>query len=308
MTTVSTDTTDLYPSRVDAEPSIAPRLDPVVHPSVEEAAPGPLDHDALRAFDRDGFLFLPDVFSADEMAACRDELDRLRHDERVRRAPQTIVEPASDEVRSIFEVHLGSEILSRLIRDRRIVERARQILGSDVYIHQSRVNLKPGLRGKEFYWHSDFETWHVEDGMPAMRALSCSVALTENNEFNGPLMVVPGSHRRYVACVGETPERHYEQSLKRQEYGVPDPESLATLVEEGGITAPKGGPGSIVIFDCNAMHGSGVNLSPHPRSNVFAVYNSVENTLIEPFSGQEPRPLHIASRDFTPVEPVDAEA
>ena len=55
---------------------------------------------------------------------------------------------------------------------------AEQILGSQVYIHQSRVNLKPGFKGKEFYWHSDFETWHIEDGMPRMRALSCSI------EFN----------------------------------------------------------------------------------------------------------------------------
>jgi ectoine hydroxylase len=208
-------------------------------------------------------------------------------------------------VRSVFAVHRGTGPLARLVAERRIVDRARQLLGSDVSIHQSRVNLKPGLRGKEFYWHSDFETWHVEDGMPAMRALSCSVALTENTEFNGPLMVVPGSHRRYVSCVGATPERHYEQSLKRQEHGVPDPESLATLVAEGGIIAPKGGPGSIVLFDCNLMHASGVNLSPAARSNVFAVYNSVDNALVDPFSGQEPRPTYLAARDVTPVEALD---
>lgn len=54
----------------------------------------------------------------------------------------------------------------------------RQILGSEVYIHQSRVNYKPGYGGTGFYWHSDFETWHSEDGMPRMRALSVSIALT----------------------------------------------------------------------------------------------------------------------------------
>src|SRR3546814_10756649 len=44
----------------------------------------------------------------------------------------------------------------------------------------SRLNYKPGFKGKEFYWHSDFETWHVEDGMPQMRALSMSILLAEN--------------------------------------------------------------------------------------------------------------------------------
>src|SRR3546814_19751740 len=72
------------------------------------------------------------------------------------------------------------------------------------YIHQSRLNYKPGFKGKEFYWHSDFETWHVEDGMPRMRALSMSVLLAENTPHNGPLMLIPGSHQSFLTCVGET--------------------------------------------------------------------------------------------------------
>ncbi len=43
----------------------------------------------------------------------------------------------------------------------------------------------PGFTGSGFYWHSDFETWHAEDGMPSMRAVSCSIALTENFAYNG---------------------------------------------------------------------------------------------------------------------------
>src|SRR5690606_39163792 len=156
-------------------------------------------------------------------------------------------------------------------------------LDSEVYIHQSRVNLKPGFHGKEFYWHSDFETWHVEDGMPRMRAVSCSILLTPNTPYNGPLMLVPGSHKQYVACVGRTPEDHYTQSLRRQEFGVPDDDSLARLVEQGGIEAPTGPAGSLLLFDCNTMHGSSSNISPFPRSNLFFVYNSVENRVQAPY-------------------------
>src|SRR3546814_10424765 len=85
-----------------------------------------------------------------------------------------------------------------------------------------------GFKGREFYWHSDFETWHVEDGMPRMRALSMSVLLAENTPHNGPLMVIPGSHRTYLTCLGETPDDHYLSSLKKQEYGVPDEERKST--------------------------------------------------------------------------------
>jgi ectoine hydroxylase len=116
-------------------------------------------------------------------------------------------------------------------------------------------------------------------------------------------MLVPGSHRHYVSCAGRTPERHYEQSLRRQEYGVPEPDALEALVRQGGVVAPVGGAGSVVLFDCNTMHGSNGNITPWPRSNVFFVYNSVENALEEPFSGQDSRPEHIASREFTALTP-----
>ncbi len=113
-------------------------------------------------------------------------------------------------------------------------------------------------------------------------------------------MLIPGSHQHFVSCAGRTPERHYERSLRRQEHGVPDPAILEHLAQ-GGIEAPVGPPGTVVLFDCNTMHGSNGNITPWPRSNVFLVYNSVENPLEEPFSEQERRPEHIASRDYTPL-------
>ena len=61
-----------------------------------------------------------------------------------------------------------------------------------------------------------------------------------------------------------------------------------------------------MFFDCNAMHGSNGNITPYPRSNVFAVFNSVENTLEDPFGPDQPRPDYIASRDFTPLSPSAA--
>jgi ectoine hydroxylase len=96
--------------------------------------------------------------------------------------------------------------------------------------------------------------------------------------------------------VGETPEDHYRLSLKRQEYGIPDENSLAALVHENGIVAPTGRPGTVVIFDCNIMHGSNGNITPFPRANAFLVYNAVSNALGTPFGVAKPRPEFIAAR------------
>jgi ectoine hydroxylase len=53
------------------------------------------------------------------------------------------------------------------------------------------------------------------------------------------------------------------------------------------------------------MHGSASNITPFPRTNLFVVYNSVENALVEPFSGQRPRPEYLGERgEPAPLEPA----
>jgi ectoine hydroxylase len=82
---------------------------------------------------------------------------------------------------------------------------------------------------------------------------------------------------------------------------VPDEDSLAELAYEHGIVAPVGKPGTVIVFDCNMMHGSNGNITPFPRANAFLVYNAVSNRLQAPFGADEPRPLFIAARDAVPV-------
>jgi ectoine hydroxylase len=294
---------DLYPSRHAHVAEFLPRLDPVVHGDWSEGAP--ISREKAAQFDRNGYLVLEDLFADEEILFLQREAGTLLADPDALETETVITEPGGKEVRSIFRIHAQSRVIGRLAADERLAGVARFLLDDEVYIHQSRLNYKPGFQGKEFYWHSDFETWHVEDGMPRMRALSMSVLLAENTPHNGPLMLIPGSHRQYLTCVGETPEDHYHQSLKRQEYGVPDEDSLAELAHEYGIVAPTGKPGSVVIFDCNIMHGSNGNITPFPRANAFLVYNAVSNRLEAPFGVDKPRPAFIAARgEPTVITPV----
>lgn len=290
---------DLYPTRRGKEPVLLYRHeDPTVYGAPED---GPIDAETLQSYDANGFLTIDELLTPTELATYQNELNRLLADESLKSDERTVTEKGSNEIRSIFEVHKISELFADLVADERVAGRARQILGSDVYVHQSRVNYKPGFKGKEFYWHSDFETWHAEDGMPRMRAVSISIALTDNHAFNGGLMIMPGSHKTFVSCVGETPEDHYRESLKEQEIGTPDETSLSVLAEKHGIELFTGPAGGATMFDCNCMHGSNGNITPFPRSNVFVVFNSVENTCVEPFAAPKPRPPFIGARDFTPV-------
>ncbi|WP_028784987.1 ectoine hydroxylase [Thalassobacillus devorans] len=292
---------DLYPSRKNNQPEILKRKDPVIHTDRSKDDQAPLSKEQLDSYERNGFLQIENFFSDDEVSELQKGIFELQDDSKDVTSDKVIREPESDEIRSIFHVHQDDEYFKKVAYDQRILDIVNHLLGSDVYIHQSRINYKPGFTGKEFDWHSDFETWHVEDGMPRMRAVSLSIALSDNYTFNGPLMLIPGSQNYYVSCVGETPDDNYKESLKKQKLGVPDHDSLRWLAEQGGgISVPTGKAGSITLFESNTMHGSNGNITPYSRNNLFMVYNSVENQLVEPFSGGKERPEFIAVREGAP--------
>ncbi len=282
-----------YATRALDAPSMVPRREPVVFGC---EADGPFDADQLQTYEQQGFLVIDELVDSDFIDALRDALSRIVNDPALSDDERLVREPGSDAVRSVFEIHRLDPIFANLATDPRVLGRVRQILGSEVYLHQTRANLKPGFRGKEFFWHSDFETWHAEDGMPTMRALSISISLTANEVHNGSLMIIPGSHRTFVGCCGETPSDHYRDSLRAQQVGIPGEMELSRLVADGGIELITGQAGSAVMFDCNAMHGSSGNITPYSRSNLFYVFNSVENAVTEPFAAEVPRPTFIAAR------------
>ncbi|WIJ24283.1 ectoine hydroxylase [Devosia sp. RR2S18] len=285
---------DDYPTRGSTETWLE-RKDPVFWGNWTPEAP--LTRAQVESFEKNGFLVLTNVFSEVEIAKLKDESARIRSGEIQLQADNLITEPGSNAVRTVFRLDEESTIFDRLARDERVAGRVKFLLDDDLYLHQSRLNYKPGFTGKEFYWHSDFETWHAEDGMPRMRAISASILLTDNDALNGPLMLMPGSHQHFVSCAGETPEDNHKSSLKKQEIGVPSPDALTQMANKFGIEYAAGKAGTVVLFDCNTMHGSNGNITPFPRSNAFFVYNSWSNRVVSPFAAKKPRPPFLASRD-----------
>lgn len=298
------DRTDQYPTRLPDTERIMDRRDPVLWSNWTEDAP--ISRQEAERYREDGYLVRKDLFSREEVELLIEAGAELRATGERIRSEDLVTEPGLDEVRTIFRLDEHSPIFRRLAHDRRLAGVAEFLLDDRVYIHQSRLNYKPGFTGKEFYWHSDFETWHAEDGMPRMRAVSASILLTDNSALNGPLMLVPGSHNRFVACRGETPERNHETSLKKQEIGVPQPETIARMVDELGLDAATGPAGTVIFFECNTLHGSNGNLTPFPRSNAFFVFNALSNRVKAPFAAPRPRPAYLSRREPpVAIDPVD---
>ncbi len=78
---------------------------------------------------------------------------------------------------------------------------------------------------------------------------------------------------------------------------------MSRLVDEGGIVAPTGKPGSVLMFHGNLVHGSAGNITPYPRKIVYLTLCAVSNHIRKPT-----RPEWIAHQDFTPIETVADDA
>jgi ectoine hydroxylase len=246
----------------------------------------------LAEFDRQGYLFFPALFTPQEMKPLTDEVPRLFAMDR----PENVREKGSTAVRTNFAAHLYSAPFAKLARHPRMVEPAQQLLGEAVYMHQFKINGKAAFDGDVWQWHQDYGTWLADDLMPTPRAMNVAIFLDEVNEFNGPLMFIPGSHK-----LGALPAAHDTHTTSYPLWTISH-DNIAELVakaggREGGIVAPKGPAGSMIMFHSCLVHASSSNLSPFHRVAVYLSLCAVSNHI-----RRHKRVEYIAHRDFTPIE------
>jgi len=246
-----------------------------------------LTPEQLEQFGREGYLLFPALFSREEMQKLIDEVPRLYG----MRRPENVREKDSDSVRTNFAAHMYSEPFARLARHPRMVEPVMQVFEEDVYMHQFKINGKMAFDGDVWQWHQDYGTWLNDDQMPTERAMNIAIFLDDVTEFNGPLMFIPGSHKLGVL------DAAHDLTTTSYPLWTIDNDAIRKLVQRGGMVAPKGPAGTMIMFHSCLVHASGSNLSPWNRVSVYLSLCAVSNH-IRRFK----RPGYIAHRDFAPIQ------
>jgi ectoine hydroxylase len=243
----------------------------------------------LARFREEGFVFLPELFSREEAALLLAEAREIYASDR-----EEVWREASGVARTAFAAHTYNEAHRRLGAHPRLIEPVMQVLEEAVYMHQYKINAKAAFDGDVWQWHQDYGTWARDDGMPEPRAFNIALFLEDVTPANGPLLFIPKSHKAGVLEAGH--------DLETTSYPLwtLDRETVSRLAKDGGVEAPVGPAGSVIMFHGNLVHASPPNISPFDRTIVYLSLCAVSNHITK-FTRKE----WIAHRDFTPIEPLD---
>lgn len=255
-----------------------------------------LTDDQIEQYQQRGWIVLPDVFSSNEVdllgTAATEVLER----------PGPEVGREDNGAPSIcWGMHLFDERLGALVQHPAIVEPARQLLDSDIFVHQSRINMKQ-TNGSIVAWHQDFGTYHRVDGVPEPRGIMIAVFVDEVSNTNAPLLAVPGSHTEGLVSTAQVdPDSPDHETVSKYRYDITD-ETMTSLVDRHGLDAITGPPGTVVLMDMTVVHGSSINIAPQRRLVLYINVCPVDNR-----GESYERPEYYAARDFSPIEPLGAD-
>jgi ectoine hydroxylase-related dioxygenase (phytanoyl-CoA dioxygenase family) len=219
----------------------------------------------VRQYQQEGYLILPGVFNAGEVERMRQEADRIlalminsslalgavnpRLDLRTRHGRQV--------VRKVQPINDLSEVLRAVSDDSRLLQPMRDLLGCEPILMEEKLNYKEALAepvdipcrpdDDSFPFHHDWGYYRAQ-GYPK-ETLSSAVSIDESTPNNGPIRVIPGSHRR-------------EWPLSHDGKGPEVADGVFSAADAQDVLAPAG---SVMLFHSALVHHSGPNQTAAPR-------------------------------------------
>lgn len=209
-----------------------------------------LSAEQIRQFDEEGYLIVPDVFNADDLADMRSEVDRLQKIEGAYGGHEVHIEPGAMRLSNLFN---KSTAFDRCLRCAPSLSAAHRLLGElRVYSLNAR---NPAKGSGQQPLHSDTPRSHPND----WRVVNTMVLLDDMTEDNGPTRLVPGSHKLVPINVPDINMNEIERiELTAEEVAIVPKDPTATHPREIHVI---GKAGSIAVINGRIWHGGTRNES-----------------------------------------------
>ena len=212
-----------------------------------------LGKNQIEEYQENGFLLLKNRVPMSLIQAIRDEITSYtnaakqltRSDERIDLEPDHT--PDNPRIRRIKLPHLHVEAVGKLMRDDSILGPVRDLIGPNLRLHTSKLNMKSAGYGSPVEWHQDWAFYpHTNDDL-----LAVAVMIDDMTAENGPLMMLPGTHREPI----------YNHHSNGRFVGAIPADEIDTENAEKIIASA----GSISLHHARLVHGSDSNRSDASR-------------------------------------------
>ena len=210
-------------------------------------------------YRENGYLVLENRVPMDTIEAIRSEIDRFAVEAAEMDASNDRIDLEDTHsrenvrMRRIKLPHSCSEIVAKLMRSDTILAPARDLIGPNLRLHTTKLNMKSAGFGAAIEWHQDMAFYpHTNDDV-----LAIAVIIDDMKHENGPLMVFPGSHK------GPTYDHHSDGVFA----GAMD--LSANGLDTKDAVELTGPAGSISIHHGRIIHGSALNTSTRDRRLLY---------------------------------------
>ena len=230
-------------------------------------------------FWEQGVLVVESALSNEDLQPLRQQLEQWVEESRSQDAPfgamldgrprfdvqpgHSAEKPALRRVASPEEL---SEAYLNLVCEGALVEAVADLVGENVRFHHAKLNSKLPGSGTTVKWHQDFPfDPHSNDD-----CISAMLFLDDVSRDNGPLRVVPGSHRGPLHTL-------WQDGVFT---GAVD-DAVAADCEAAAIEC-SGPAGSLCLMHTRCLHGSSTNNTDKPRSLYIATLTAADALPLTP--------------------------
>ncbi len=224
-----------------------------------------------------GYVTFPEMLDRSEvdrlqaaLAELLDEASRVPNDQpTTEKFSFTWSDTGQRHVRRIFNPIAHHQAFMDLVHHPRILDAVESLIGPDIALHHTKLNLKPPASGQaRFEWHQDYPFFpHTNHDLVAV-----AVHIDESTDENGCLRVIPGSHTLGPLEHKFAADGAFSSQI-RDQGAIPDPSRWVN------VTSPAGG---VEMHHCNMLHSSTANRGVRPRSAVIIQYRAADNVQVSP--------------------------
>lgn len=232
-----------------------------------------------QTFERDGFLICRSRIGAEDCreaeAFVRESLNpligpaELEFDVGYSGAPGGIQDEGGDTPRRLLHAYGRSPIMRQLALDPQIKETIRELMNEEEVMlsqcHHNCVMTKFPRYSSSTAWHQDIRYWHYD--LPEL--ISVWIALGHEDELNGSLQVIPGSHKIDFERGDFDKDLFFRKDQKS---------NLARIQNRVSVELNQG---DLLFFHCRLLHSAGQNMSGQVKLSPVFTFHKKSNLPIE---------------------------